>query len=154
MPDAYGVGLNLFIYMQIEIVNNSDNPLPKYATIGSAGMDLYANESVTLQPFKPTIVKTGISIAVPQGYEAQVRCRSSVARLGLIVANGIGTIDSDYRGEIGVILTNINETPFPIAKGDRIAQLVIAKYERAEWQEVETLSETERGDGGFGSTGK
>lgn len=140
--------------MQIEIVNNSDNPLPKYATIGSAGMDLYANESVTLQPFKPTIVKTGISIAVPQGYEAQVRCRSSVARLGLIVANGIGTIDSDYRGEIGVILTNINETPFPIAKGDRIAQLVIAKYERAEWQEVETLSETERGDGGFGSTGK
>ena len=148
------VGLNLFIYMEIQIVNKSDNPLPKYATIGSAGMDLQANESIDLVPFKPTIVKTGLYISVPDGYEAQIRCRSSVARLGIMVANGIGTIDSDYRGEVGVILVNITENPFPITKGDRIAQLVIAPIVRAEWQEVEALDATDRGIGGFGSTGK
>lgn len=140
--------------MKIQIINKSDNPLPKYATNGSAGMDIRANESIDLQPNLPTVVKTGLFIAVPEGYEAQVRCRSSVALMGIMVANGIGTVDSDYRGEIGVILVNITDKPFPIPKGDRIAQLVIAPVARAEWEEVEALDTTERGNGGFGSTGK
>lgn len=142
--------------MKIRIVNKSEHPLPNYETIFSAGMDLRANvpEPSTLQPLERAIVKTGLFIELPAGYEAQVRPRSGLAaKKGITVLNTPGTIDADYRGEIGVILVNLSKEPFTIENGERIAQLVIAKHERAIWEEVEVLSETERGAGGFGSTG-
>ena len=142
--------------MQIKIINKSTHELPNYETLASAGMDLRANitESITLNPLERTIVKTGLFIELPIGYEAQVRPRSGLAaKKGITVLNSPGTVDADYRGEIGVILVNLSNEPFVIENGERIAQLVIAKHERAEWQEVTELSETSRGEGGFGSTG-
>jgi len=142
--------------MTIKIINKSVHALPSYETIASAGMDLRANisESITLKPLERTIVKTGLFIELPIGYEAQVRPRSGLAaKKGISVLNAPGTVDADYRGEIGVILVNLSNEDFVIENGERIAQLVIAKHERAEWIEVEELSETSRGAGGFGSTG-
>lgn len=142
--------------MQIQIINKSNHELPSYETIASAGMDLRANisEPIILKPLERTIVKTGLFIALPVGTEAQVRPRSGLAaKKGITVLNAPGTVDADYRGEIGVILVNLSNNDFVINNGERIAQLVIAKHERAEWAEVEVLSETERGAGGFGSTG-
>ncbi len=143
--------------MQIQITNKSKHALPSYETDASAGMDLRANidESITLKPLERTIVKTGLFIALPIGFEAQVRPRSGLAaKNGITVLNAPGTVDADYRGEIGVILVNLSNEDFVINDGERIAQLVIAKHERAHWEEVEVLSETKRGAGGFGSTGK
>ncbi|MFY7743661.1 MAG: dUTP diphosphatase [Flavobacterium sp.] len=142
--------------MQIKIINTSQHPLPNYETIASAGMDLRANlsEPITLKSLERTIVKTGLFIELPMGYEAQVRPRSGLAaKKGITVLNSPGTVDADYRGEIGVILVNLSTDDFIIENGERIAQLIIAKHERAEWIEVEELSETSRGNGGFGSTG-
>ncbi|WMW78064.1 dUTP diphosphatase [Flavobacterium sp. 20NA77.7] len=142
--------------MQIKIINTSQHELPNYETIASAGMDLRANltESISLKPLERTLVKTGLFIELPIGYEAQVRPRSGLAiKKGITVLNSPGTVDADYRGEIGVILVNLSNEPFVIENGERIAQLVIAKHERAEWLEVNELSETSRGAGGFGSTG-
>ena len=143
--------------MKIKIVNRSHHALPQYATALSAGLDLRANleEDITLQPMERRLVPTGLSIALPEGYEAQVRPRSGLAlKHGITLLNTPGTIDADSRGEIGVIMVNLSDTPFNIADGDRIAQLVIARYEQAEWEAVEALDSTERGDGGFGHTGK
>lgn len=143
--------------MKVKIVNRSHHALPQYATALSAGLDLRANleEGITLQPMERRLVPTGLSIALPEGYEAQVRPRSGLAlKHGITLLNTPGTIDADYRGEIGVIMVNLSDTPFNIADGDRIAQLVIARYEQAEWEAVEALDSTERGDGGFGHTGK
>src|SRR3990167_195914 len=142
--------------MKIKIVNKSNHPLPEYGTLASAGVDLRANltEPITLKPLERSIVKTGLFIELPIGYEAQVRPRSGLAaKKGITVLNAPGTIDADYRGEIGVILVNLSNEDFTIENGERIAQLVIAKHERAEWIEVMELSETSRGEGGFGSTG-
>lgn len=142
--------------MQINIINKSQHALPKYETIASAGMDLRANlsESITLKPLERTLVKTGLFIELPVGYEAQVRPRSGLAlKKGITVLNSPGTVDADYRGEIGVILINLSNEDFVIENGERIAQLVIAKYQQAEFIEVNELSETSRGTGGFGSTG-
>lgn len=142
--------------MNIKIINKSNHALPNYETIASAGMDLRANinESITLKPLERTIVKTGLFIELPIGYEAQVRPRSGLAaKNGISVLNAPGTVDADYRGEIGVILVNLSNENFTIENGERVAQLVIAKHERAEWIEVQELSETSRGEGGFGSTG-
>ncbi|MCF7566807.1 dUTP diphosphatase [Sabulilitoribacter arenilitoris] len=142
--------------MQIKIINKSTHDLPHYETIASAGMDLRANisESRVLKPLERSIVGTGLFIELPIGYEAQVRPRSGLAaKKGLTVLNAPGTIDADYRGEIGVILANLSNEDFIVNNGERIAQLVIAKHERAEWIAVEELSSTERGSGGFGSTG-
>lgn len=142
--------------MQIKIINKSVHILPSYETLASAGMDLRANlqEPITLKPLERTIVKTGLFIELPIGYEAQVRPRSGLAaKKGITVLNAPGTIDADYRGEIGVILINLSHEDFIIENGERIAQMVIAKHERAEWVEVNELSETSRGEGGFGSTG-
>lgn len=142
--------------MQINIINKSSHKLPHYETIASAGMDLRANisEPITLKPLERTIVKTGLFIELPVGYEAQVRPRSGLAaKKGVTVLNAPGTVDADYRGEIGVILVNLSNENFVIENGERVAQLVIAKHERAEWNEVAELSETSRGEGGFGSTG-
>lgn len=142
--------------MNIKIINTSQHPLPSYETIASAGMDLRANLSapITLKSLERTIIKTGLFIELPIGYEAQVRPRSGLAaKKGITVLNSPGTVDADYRGEIGVILVNLSAEEFIIENGERIAQLIIAKHERAEWVEVEKLSETSRGEGGFGSTG-
>lgn len=142
--------------MTIKIINKSVHKLPHYETIASAGMDLRANlsESVTLEPLERTIIKTGLFIELPVGFEAQVRPRSGLAaKKGITVLNAPGTVDADYRGEIGVILVNLSSKAFTIENGERVAQLVIAKHERAEWIEVEELSSTDRGAGGFGSTG-
>ena len=142
--------------MQIKIINKSQHDLPNYETLASAGMDLRANlnESITLKPLERTIVKTGLFIELPIGFEAQVRPRSGLAaKKGITVLNSPGTLDADYRGEIGVILVNLSNDDFVIENGERIAQLVIAKHERAEWIEVDELTETSRGAGGFGSTG-
>lgn len=142
--------------MQIKIINTSSHELPNYETIASAGMDLRANiaESIVLKPLERTIVKTGLFIELPIGFEAQVRPRSGLAaKKGITVLNSPGTVDADYRGEIGVILVNLSNENFTIENGERVAQLVIAKHERAEWIQVEELSETSRGEGGFGSTG-
>jgi dUTP pyrophosphatase len=142
--------------MKIQITNKSKHALPSYETDASAGMDLRANidESITLKPLERTIVKTGLFIALPVGTEAQVRPRSGLAaKKGITVLNAPGTVDADYRGEIGVILVNLSNEDFVINDGERIAQLVIAKHERANWEEVKVLSETKRGAGGFGSTG-
>ena len=142
--------------MNVQIINKSKHPTPSYETDGAAGMDLRANieESITLKPLERAIVKTGLFIALPLGFEAQVRPRSGLAaKKGITVLNSPGTVDADYRGEIGVILVNLSNEDFVVNDGERIAQLVIAKHERVSWQEVEILSETERGSGGFGSTG-
>lgn len=142
--------------MQIRIINQSEHPLPHYETDASAGMDLRAqlSESVILKPLERVIIKTGLFIELPIGFEAQVRPRSGLAaKHGITVLNSPGTIDADYRGEIGVILVNLSNQDFTIQNGERIAQLVIAKHERATWQLVDSLSETSRGAGGFGSTG-
>ena len=143
--------------MKVKIVNHSQWASPAYATPLSAGMDLKANleESVTLQPLQRTLVPTGLFIALPAGYEAQVRPRSGLAaKHGITVLNTPGTIDADYRGEIKVILVNLSNEPFEIVPGERIAQMVIARHEQVEWEPVDSLDETIRGAGGFGSTGK
>ena len=142
--------------MTIKIINKSNHELPNYETIASAGMDLRANlsESRILKPLERSIVGTGLFIELPIGYEAQVRPRSGLAaKNGITVLNAPGTVDADYRGEIGVILVNISHDNFIIKDGERIAQLVISKHERAEWIDSIELSETSRGEGGFGSTG-
>ena len=142
--------------MIIKIVNKSDHHLPEYETPSSAGMDLRANleTPVVLKPLERAIIKTGLYIELPMGYEAQVRPRSGLAaKKGITVLNAPGTIDADYRGEIGVILVNLSHEDFTVENGERIAQLVIAKHEWAEWELAEVLSETKRGEGGFGSTG-
>jgi len=142
--------------MTIKIINKSNHALPHYETVASAGMDLRANitESITLKPLERTIIKTGLFIELPIGFEAQVRPRSGLAaKKGVTVLNTPGTVDADYRGEIGVILVNLSNEDFIIENGERVAQLIIAKHERAAWIEVEELSETSRGEGGFGSTG-
>lgn len=142
--------------MKIKIINKSRHPLPKYQTAQSAGMDLYANisEPITLNYLERRIIPTGLSIALPEGYEAQIRPRSGLAaKHGITCLNSPGTIDADYRGEIGVILANLSSEPFTINDGDRIAQMVIAKHETAIWEKVSSLDETERGAGGFGSSG-
>ena len=143
--------------MKIKIVNKSNHPLPEYGTEASAGVDLRANlsEAIILKPLERTLVKTGLFIVLPIGYEAQVRPRSGLAlKHGITVLNTPGTIDADYRGEIGVILVNLSNEDFKIENGERVAQMVIAKHKQAKWILVEELSETERGAGGFGSTGK
>ena len=142
--------------MTIKIINKSQNQLPNYETIASAGMDLRANiqESITIKSLERTMIPTGLFIELPIGYEAQVRPRSGLAaKNGITCLNSPGTVDADYRGEIKVILVNLSHDDFTINNGDRIAQMVIAKHERAEFIEVEELSETARGQGGFGSTG-
>ena len=143
--------------MEVKVINKSAHKLPHYETDFSAGMDLRANidEPVTLKPLERTIVKTGLFIELPLGFEAQVRPRSGLAaKKGITVLNAPGTIDSDYRGEIGVILVNLSKDDFTIQPGERIAQLVLARYEQIDWKITNSLSETERGKGGFGSTGK
>ena len=142
--------------MQVKIVNKSRYPLPQYATALSAGMDLKANieEPITLGSLERTMVPTGLFIELPEGYEAQIRPRSGLAaRHGITVTNAPGTIDADYRGEICVLLVNLGREPFVINPGERIAQMVVARHERVEWEPVETLEESTRGTGGFGSTG-
>jgi dUTP pyrophosphatase len=142
--------------MKIEIINNSKHELPQYATSQSAGLDLRANleESFILKPLQRKLVPTGLHLALPEGYEAQVRPRSGLAyKKGITVLNAPGTIDADYRGDVGVILINMSNEDFVVEDGERIAQLVIAKYDQAEWIQVSELSETNRGEGGFGSTG-
>jgi len=142
--------------MTVEIINKSKHAIPSYETTGAAGMDLKANidTPIILKPLERAIVKTGLFIALPQGFEAQVRPRSGLAaKKGITVLNSPGTVDADYRGEIGVILVNLSNEKFIVNDGERIAQLVIAKHERISWKEVEILGETQRGSGGFGSTG-
>lgn len=143
--------------MEVKIVNKSNHRLPEYATVDSAGMDLKANidEPFALGPLERQMVPTGIFIQLPKGTEAQIRPRSGLAaKNGITVLNSPGTIDSDYTGEIKVILINLSNEKFVVNPGDRIAQMVVARYERVEWNEVATLDETERGEGGFGHTGK
>ena len=142
--------------MKIKVVNESIFPLPTYETSGSAGIDLQANipTPVELKPLSRALIPTGLYLSIPEGFEGQIRGRSGLAlKHGVTLANGIGTIDSDYRGEIKVILINLGEDPFIINNGDRIAQFVLSKYERIEFEEVDTLEETSRGKGGFGHTG-
>jgi deoxyuridine 5''-triphosphate nucleotidohydrolase (dut) len=142
--------------MKIKVVNRGHQPLPQYATPQSAGMDLRANldEAVTLQPLERRLIPTGLHIALPAGYEAQVRPRSGLAlKKGITVLNSPGTIDADYRGEIGVVLINLSQEPFVVNDGERIAQMIIARHEQGELTEVEVLDETERGEGGYGHTG-
>lgn len=143
--------------MKVNIINQSGFDSPSYATPLSAGMDLRANieQSVTIAPLERAFIPTGLYVELPEGYEMQIRPRSGLAaKHGITVLNSPGTIDADYRGEIKVILVNLSNTPFEILPGERIAQAVVAKHERVEWNEVEQLSQTERGAGGFGSTGK
>ncbi len=142
--------------LTVRIVNQSDNPLPKYETIGSAGMDVRANieEAVHLSPLEKVIIPTGLFVELPQGFEMQVRPRSGLAiKRGITVINSPGTIDSDYRGEIKIGLINLSNENQIIEKGERIAQLIVAKYEKVIWLVTESLNQTERGEGGFGSTG-
>ena len=143
--------------MKVKIVNTSPYPVPQYATPLSAGMDLKANiqEPVILGSLQRELIPTGIFIALPEGYEAQVRPRSGfAAKHGISVLNAPGTIDADYRGEVKVILVNLSPEPFRIEPGERIAQMVVARHERVEWEETDSLDETLRGEGGFGSTGR
>ena len=142
--------------MKINIVNKSKHHLPEYETLFSAGMDLRANidEPIVMKPMERKLVPTGLYISLPEGFEAQVRPRSGLAiKKGITVLNAPGTIDADYRGEIRVILINLSDEEFVIQDGDRIAQMIISRHERAEWNEVDVLDETQRGAGGFGSTG-
>ena len=143
--------------MKVKIVNKSQWPSPQYATPQSAGVDLRANitEEIVLPSLGRTIVTTGLFLEIPAGYEAQVRPRSGLAaKKGITVLNAPGTVDSDYRGEVGVILVNLSNEPFIIVPGERVAQMVFARHEQVEWDEVDTLEESERGAGGFGSTGR
>ncbi|MCT4672955.1 MAG: dUTP diphosphatase [Prolixibacteraceae bacterium] len=141
----------------VKIINKSSNDLPNYGTYASAGMDLRANleQPITLAPLQRTLIPTGLFIELPVGYEAQVRPRSGLAiKHGISVLNSPGTIDADYRGEICIILVNLSNDPFVIQHGERIAQMVVAKHESVVWEEVEVLNDTDRGEGGFGHTGK
>ena len=143
--------------MRVNIINKSNNALPAYETASSAGMDLraFVDDDVLLKPFERKLIPTGLYIELPEGYEAQIRPRSGLAiKSGITVLNSPGTIDADYRGEIKVILINLSQEDFTIKSGDRICQMVIAKHEKAEFVEVDEISETERGAGGFGHTGK
>lgn len=143
--------------MKVQIINQSKHPLPQYATEQSAGVDLRANldEPVVMKPLERCLIPTGLYISLPKGFEAQVRPRSGLAiKHGIGVLNSPGTIDADYRGEIRVILVNLSSEPFTIQDGERIAQMVIARHEQVEWEQVDVLDETERGSGGFGHTGK
>lgn len=142
--------------MKVKVINKSKHKLPAYETEASAGVDVRANldEPFSLQPLERTLIKTGLFLEIPKGYEAQVRPRSGLAlKHGLTVLNAPGTIDADYRGEVGVILVNLSKQPYVIENGERIAQIVFARFEQAEFDEVQELSETNRGAGGFGSTG-
>ena len=142
--------------LKVKIVNRGSQPLPEYATPQSAGMDLRANieEPVVLKPMERRLIPTGLHIALPEGFEAQIRPRSGLAlKKGITVLNSPGTIDADYRGDIGVILINLSTEDFVVENGERIAQMVIARHEQAEWVEVDVLDETERGEGGYGHTG-
>ena len=142
--------------MRVKVINKSKHPLPQYETIASAGMDVRANidQAITLAPLGRSLVKTGLFVEILIGYEIQVRPRSGLAfKKGITVLNSPGTIDADYRGEIGVLLVNLSSEPFVIEDGERIAQLVLASHEQASWQEVEILGDSDRGQGGFGSTG-
>ena len=142
--------------MQVKVINKSKHPLPQYETIASAGMDVRANidQPITLAPLGRSLVKTGLFVEIPIGYEIQARPRSGLAfKKGITVLNSPGTIDADYGGEIGVLLVNLSSEPFVIEDGERIAQLVLASHEQASWQEVEILENSDRGQGGFGSTG-
>ncbi|MBQ8868063.1 MAG: dUTP diphosphatase [Bacteroidaceae bacterium] len=143
--------------MNVQIINKSKHPLPTYATVASAGMDLRANldEPIVLKPLQRCLVPTGLFMALPVGYEAQVRPRSGLAiKKGITVLNTPGTIDADYRGEVCVILVNLSAEDFVVEDGERIAQMVIARHEQVEWQPVEVLDSTERGEGGFGHSGR
>ena len=144
--------------MQIKFLNRSKHALPEYKTSGSSGMDVRANldhSCIVLEPHKTALIPTGLYLEIPQGYEVQIRARSGLAlKHGISLANGIGTIDSDYRGEVGVILINMSDTPFEICDGDRIAQMVVARVEKMELVEVDSISQTERGAGGYGHTGR
>tara|TARA_B100001758_G_C18276558_1_gene539281 strand:- start:54 stop:491 length:438 start_codon:yes stop_codon:yes gene_type:complete len=143
-------------FIDCKIINKSNNPLPKHQTEGASAVDLFAylNESIILKSKERKLIRTGIYISIPDGYEAQVRPRSGLAiKHGITVLNSPGTIDSDYRGEIGVILINHSDVDFKISNGDRIAQLVLSSYEKIKWTEIESLDDTQRGKGGFGSTG-
>ena len=142
--------------LKIQVINKGHQPLPQYATQQSAGMDLRANleEPVTLRPLERRLIPTGLHIALPVGYEAQVRPRSGLAlKKGITVLNSPGTIDADYRGEVGVLLINLSQDDFVVNDGERIAQMVIARHEQGEFEAVEVLDETERGEGGYGHTG-
>ncbi|MDL2296426.1 dUTP diphosphatase [Bacteroidales bacterium OttesenSCG-928-B11] len=143
--------------MQCKIINKSKHPLPEYATLHAAGMDLRANldTPVLLKPLERTLIPTGLFIELPIGYEAQIRPRSGLAaKHGITIVNAPGTIDADYRGEIKIILANLSNEEFEVTDGERVAQMVIAKHERVEWVEVNELNETERGEGGFGHSGR
>lgn len=143
--------------LEVKIINRSQHPLPRYETTGAAGLDLRANltKDIVLLPLERALIPTGLFIELPLGYEAQVRPRSGLAyKKGITVLNSPGTIDADYRGEVGVILVNLSNEAFTVSNGERIAQLVIARHEQAAWVEVNELSDTNRGAGGFGSTGK
>lgn len=143
--------------MEVKIINKSKHNLPEYATPYSAGMDLRANieQPIVLKPLQRMLIPTGLFIQLPEGYEAQIRPRSGLAyKHGISIVNAPGTIDADYRGEIGVILVNLSDQDFVVNDGERICQMVVAKHERVEWTSVESLEESERGDGGFGHTGK
>lgn len=147
----------MFMNMKVKVINRSHHPLPEYATTASAGLDLRANldSPVTLQPLERKLIPTGLYIALPEGCEAQIRPRSGLAlKHGISLLNTPGTIDADYRGEIGVILVNISNEPFEVRDGERIAQMVIARHEQVEWEPAESLDATERGAGGFGHTGR
>ena len=151
------INLLNFIYMDVKIVNKSNHQLPSYATVSSAGMDLKANtlEPIVLKPMERYLFPTGIYIQLPEGYEAQIRPRSGLAaKYGITVTNAPGTVDADYTGEVKVSLINLSNDTFVVQPGERIAQMVIAKYEKITWNEVAELDETERGAGGFGSTGR
>ena len=142
--------------MRVKIINKSKHPLPQHETIASAGMDVRANidQAITLPPLGRSLLKTGLFVGIPKGYEIQVRPRSGLAfKKGITVLNSPGTIDADYRGEIGVLLVNLSSEPFVIEDGERIAQLVLTSHKQALWQEVEVLEDSDRGQGGFGSTG-
>lgn len=142
--------------IKVRVINRSENPLPEYGTIGAAGMDVRASlsEPMTLAPMQRALIPTGLFIEIPEGYECQLRPRSGLAlKKGISLVNTPGTIDADYRGEIGVILINLSSEPFVINNGERICQMVFNRYTQAEWMQVESLEETDRGEGGFGHTG-
>jgi dUTP pyrophosphatase len=142
--------------MKVKIINDSKNPCPSYSTPYSAGMDLRANleEPLVLRPLERRLIPTGIRIELPEGYECQVRPRSGLAvKYGVTVLNTPGTVDSDYRGELKVLMINLGSEPFTVSPGERLAQMVVARHEHVEWEQVEVLDESERGEGGFGSTG-
>ncbi|OJV64643.1 MAG: deoxyuridine 5'-triphosphate nucleotidohydrolase [Clostridiales bacterium 38-18] len=142
--------------MKIRIVNQSGNPLPEYKTHGASGMDLLANneEAITIAPMERQLVPTGLFVEIPFGFEGQVRARSGLSiKNGITLVNCVGTIDSDYRGELKIPVINLGDSSFTIVKGDRVAQLIITRYEKIEWEQTEEIDETHRGEGGFGSTG-